>query len=141
MSGGAAADDPSWGGPLTALAFELIVGTPERFHCGKQIASYLGLVPGKIPVASGADWDTSASRATSATVSAGGSGAGHVRSHPMAQPVLPPGPATRAEDREGSHGSQAGGASVLDVASGDGLRPLAKLGSHAGEPGNPHGVQ
>ena len=28
-------------GPLTALAFELVIGTPQRFHCGKQIASYL----------------------------------------------------------------------------------------------------
>src|SRR5947209_17890930 len=25
-------------GPLTALAFELVIGTPERFHCGQQIA-------------------------------------------------------------------------------------------------------
>jgi transposase len=32
-------------GPLTGLAFELVIGTPERFHCGKQIASYVGLVP------------------------------------------------------------------------------------------------
>ena len=32
-------------GPLTALAFELVIGTPERFACGKQIASYVGLVP------------------------------------------------------------------------------------------------
>src|SRR5262250_3578265 len=32
-------------GPLTALAFVLIIGTVERFQCGKQIASYLGLVP------------------------------------------------------------------------------------------------
>jgi transposase len=32
-------------GPVTALAFELIIGTPDRFHCGKQIASYVGLVP------------------------------------------------------------------------------------------------
>jgi transposase len=32
-------------GPLTALAFELVIGMPERFHCGKQIASYVGLVP------------------------------------------------------------------------------------------------
>jgi hypothetical protein len=31
--------------------------------------------------------------------------------------------ATRTEDLEGSHGSQAGGASVLDAASGVGLRP------------------
>ena len=32
-------------GPLTALAYELVIGTPERFHCGKQLASYIGLVP------------------------------------------------------------------------------------------------
>jgi transposase len=32
-------------GALTALAFVLIIGDSERFHCGKQIASYLGLVP------------------------------------------------------------------------------------------------
>ena len=32
-------------GPLTALAFELVIGTVELFHCGKQIASYVGLVP------------------------------------------------------------------------------------------------
>jgi transposase len=32
-------------GPLTALAFVLTIGTPERFPCGKQIGSYLGLIP------------------------------------------------------------------------------------------------
>jgi transposase len=32
-------------GPLTALGFVLIIGKAERFQCGKQIASYLGLVP------------------------------------------------------------------------------------------------
>jgi transposase len=32
-------------GPLTALAFVLVIGRAERFGCGKQIASYLGLVP------------------------------------------------------------------------------------------------
>jgi len=32
-------------GPITALAFVLVIGTPERFHCGRQIASYLGLIP------------------------------------------------------------------------------------------------
>jgi transposase len=31
-------------GALTALAFVLIIGKAERFHCG-QVASYLGLVP------------------------------------------------------------------------------------------------
>jgi transposase len=32
-------------GPITALAFVLVIGTPERFACGKQVASYLGLIP------------------------------------------------------------------------------------------------
>jgi len=32
-------------GPLTALAFVLIIGETKRFGCGKQIASYVGLVP------------------------------------------------------------------------------------------------
>jgi transposase len=32
-------------GPLSALAFVLIIGKAERFRCGKQIASYLGRVP------------------------------------------------------------------------------------------------
>jgi transposase len=32
-------------GPLTALAYVLIIGTPERFHCGKQIGTYVGMIP------------------------------------------------------------------------------------------------
>ena len=32
-------------GSLTALAFVLIIGRADRFQCGKQVASYLGLVP------------------------------------------------------------------------------------------------
>ena len=32
-------------GPLTALAYVLIIGTPDRFHCGKQIGTYVGLIP------------------------------------------------------------------------------------------------
>jgi transposase len=32
-------------GALTALAFVLIIGKAERFECGKQVGSYLGLVP------------------------------------------------------------------------------------------------
>ena len=32
-------------GPLTALAFVLTIGPWERFGCGKQVASYLGLIP------------------------------------------------------------------------------------------------
>jgi hypothetical protein len=32
-------------GALTGLAFVLIIGSAERFACGKQIGSYLGLIP------------------------------------------------------------------------------------------------
>ena len=32
-------------GPLTALAYVLIIGTPTRFACAKQIGSYAGLIP------------------------------------------------------------------------------------------------
>lgn len=32
-------------GPLTALAFVLIIGDAERFQRGKQVTSYVGLVP------------------------------------------------------------------------------------------------
>jgi Transposase IS116/IS110/IS902 family len=31
-------------GPLTVLGFVLIIGTLERFKCGKQIDSYVGLI-------------------------------------------------------------------------------------------------
>src|SRR6266852_7576657 len=32
-------------GPITALAFVIIIMTPDRFPCGKQIGSYVGLIP------------------------------------------------------------------------------------------------
>jgi transposase len=32
-------------GPLTALAYVLVIGTPERFQCGKQIGTYVGMIP------------------------------------------------------------------------------------------------
>jgi transposase len=32
-------------GPLTELAYVLIIGTPKRFHCGKQIGTYVGMIP------------------------------------------------------------------------------------------------
>jgi transposase len=93
-------------GPLTALAFVLVIGTAERFRCGKQIASYLGLVPsedssgGSAPA--GAYLET---RELSATFPIGGSRASHGAQQPgMAQQVFPLGDAARTEDRQGSHG-------------------------------------
>jgi transposase len=32
-------------GPITALAFVLIIGTPTRFQRGKQIGAYVGMIP------------------------------------------------------------------------------------------------
>jgi transposase len=32
-------------GPLTALAYVLIIGTPKRFQRGKQIGTYVGMIP------------------------------------------------------------------------------------------------
>jgi len=32
-------------GSITGLAYVLVIGTPERFPCGKQIGSYVGLIP------------------------------------------------------------------------------------------------
>src|SRR3979490_1961082 len=32
-------------GPLTVLAYVLIVGNPNRFHRGKQIGNYVGMIP------------------------------------------------------------------------------------------------
>jgi len=32
-------------GPITSLAFVLIIGEVVRFKRGKQVASYLGLIP------------------------------------------------------------------------------------------------
>ena len=32
-------------GPITALAYVLVLITPDRFECGKQVGSYLGLIP------------------------------------------------------------------------------------------------
>ena len=32
-------------GPLTALAYVLITGTPTRFPHGKQIGTYVGMIP------------------------------------------------------------------------------------------------
>ncbi|HEX4166863.1 MAG TPA: transposase [Bryobacteraceae bacterium] len=50
-------------GPVTALAFVLIIGYPERFQCGKQIGSYVGLIPTESSAAFINGWGTSASRA------------------------------------------------------------------------------
>ena len=116
-------------GPLTALAFVLIIGQAHRFRCGKQVASYLGLVPGE---------ESSGDRQRRGHISkqgnsllrflAGGSSPGHgPQRSGLAPQVSPPGHATRTKDRQGRHGPPTSGSSVLDVAQGMGLRAVEKV--------------
>src|ERR1700757_3117618 len=66
-------------------------------------------------------------RQRAAALFAGGSGAGHgAQSAGVAQQVFPSRHAAWTQDRESSDGAETGGASVLDVASGPGLRPDAE---------------
>ena len=64
-------------GPLAALAFVLIIGEAEHFQCGKQVASYLGLVPLETPAEIGTDWDTLPSKAVRSCASCWSSSPGH----------------------------------------------------------------
>src|SRR5437763_15628224 len=115
-------------GPLTALAYELVIGTPERFSL-RQADRQLPRTGSRGEVQRGpAETGThQQARQCAAPVSAGGSSAGHgPQPSGVAQQVLPSGHAAWTEDRQGSDGAQTGGASVLDVASGPRLRPIAK---------------
>jgi len=66
---GPAVGDASGGGPLTAMAFVLIIGRAERFQCGKQIGCYLGLVPLEDSSGERDGWDISRNKATLCCVS------------------------------------------------------------------------
>jgi hypothetical protein len=105
-------------GPLTALAFELVIGTPERFQCAKQIASYVGLVPSE---------ESSGDRRRLGHISKQGNALLRfllveaaqvtVRSDPQwRSQFFSPRHAARAKDRESSDGPETGGRVVLDVA-------------------------
>jgi transposase len=54
-------------GPITALAFVLIIGTWERFHCGKQIGSYVGLIPCDVDSLTATGTKTRAGQSSSTT--------------------------------------------------------------------------
>ena len=104
-------------GPLTAMAFELVIGTPERFDCGKQIASYVGLVPSEESSGDRRRLGHISKQGNSVAIPAGGSGASHGAERPrMAQQVFPPGDEARTEDRQSGHGPKTCGSAVLDVA-------------------------
>jgi transposase len=130
-------------GPLTALAYELVIGTPERFHCGKQLASYIGLVPTE---------ESSGDRRRQGHISKQGNVLVRFLLVEAAQVTVRSQPEWR---NKFFHLAMRRGRKIAKVAM---ARKLAvhlywmwrqgcdygqthKLGSHAGEPGNPDGVQ
>ena len=130
-------------GPLTALAFELVIGTPERFHCGKQIASYVGLVPSE---------ESSGNRRQLGHISKQGNALLRYLLVEAAQVTI----RTQAQWRSRFfHLAMRRGRKIAKVAmarklavhlywmwrQGCDYGHLQKLGSHAGEPRNPYGVR
>jgi transposase len=130
-------------GSLTALAFELVIGTPERFHCGKQIASYVGLVPSE---------ESSGDRRRLGHISKQGNVLLRFLLVEAAQVTVRSQPQWRSKF---FHLAMRRGRKIAKVAM---ARKLAvhlywmwrqgwdygqfeKFGSHAGKPGNPDGVQ
>jgi transposase len=127
-------------GPLTALAFELVIGTPERFHCGKQIASYVGLVPSE---------ESSGERRRLGHISKQGNSLLRFLLVEAAQVTVRSQPQWRSKFfhlalRRGRKIAKVAMARKLAVhlywmwRQGRDYGQFEKLGSHAGEPGNRH---
>ncbi|MGB7071434.1 MAG: transposase, partial [Candidatus Sulfotelmatobacter sp.] len=130
-------------GPLTALAFELVIGTPERFHCGKQIASYVGLVPSE---------ESSGDRRRLGHISKQGNSLLRFLLVEAAQVTVRSQPQWRSKFlhlalRRGRKIAKVAMARKLAVhlywmwRRGWDYGQFEKFGSHAGAPGNRHGVQ
>ena len=130
-------------GALTALAFVLILGDVERFYCGKQVASYLGLVPSE---------KSSGSRRRIGHITKQGSSILRFLLVEAAQATVRSVPEWR---RKYFHLMQRHGRNIAKVAMarrlavrlywmwrrGWSYEQLQKFGSHVGEPGNPYGVR
>jgi len=130
-------------GPLTALAYELVIGTPERFSCGKQLASYLGLVPTE---------ESSGDRRRLGHISKQGNVLLRFLLVEAAQVTVRSQPEWRSKFfhlamRRGGKIAKVAMARKLAVhlywmwRQGLDYGQLHELGSHAGEPGHRHGVQ
>src|SRR6476660_8442922 len=116
-------------GPLTALAFVLIIGRADRFQCGKQIAAYLGLVPLE---------DSSGNRRRLGHITKQGNALLRFLLVEAAQVTVRSLPEWRSkyvhltmrrgrENRQGGHGTKTGGSPLLDDAQGMGLRAGEKV--------------
>src|SRR6202140_536520 len=130
-------------GALTALAFVLIIGQAERFQCGKQVASYLGLVPLE---------DSSGSRRRLGHITKQGSSILRFLLVEAAQVTVRSLPEWRSKYlhlmmRRGRKIAKVAIARRLAVRlywmmrQGWDYQQWIKFGSHAGESGNRHGVQ
>ena len=129
-------------GSLTALAFVLIIGKAERFQCGKQIASYLGLVPSE---------ESSGDRRRLGHITKQGSSLLRFLLVEAAQVTVRSDPAWRSKYfhlamRRGRKIAKIAMARRLAVRlywmwrKGWDYEQMKKFGSYAGEPGNRHGV-
>jgi transposase len=130
-------------GALTALAFVLIIGQAERFQCGKQVASYLGLVPLE---------DSSGNRRRLGHITKQGSSILRFLLVEAAQVTVRSLPEWRSKYlhlmmRRGRKIAKVAMARRLAVQlfwmwrKGWDYEQVRKFGSHAGQPGNRHGVQ
>ena len=130
-------------GPLTALAFVLIIGKAERFQCGKQIASYVGLVPLE---------DSSGNRRRLGHITKQGNSLLRFLLVEAAQVTVRSLPEWRSQYfhlamRRGRKIAKVAMARRLAVGlywmwrKGWDYEQVKKFGSHAGQPGNRHGVQ
>src|SRR5450631_3801220 len=130
-------------GVLTSLAFVLILGDAERFRCGKQVASYLGLVPLE---------ESSGNRRRLGHITKQGSSIVRFLLVEAAQVTVRSLPEWRSKYfhlvlRRGRKIAKVAMARRLAVQLFWMMRKewnyeqLKKFGSHAGQPGNRHGVQ
>jgi transposase len=130
-------------GPLTALAYVLIIGTPARFHCGKQIGTYVGMVPSE---------DSSAGKQRLGHISKQGNSLLRFLLVEAAQAAARSNPEWR---RRYMHLAMRRHRSIAKVAMGRRLAvrlywmwrngsvysPSLEFGSYVGQPGTGHGVQ
>ena len=120
-----------------------VIGTPQRFHCGKQVASYVGLVPSE---------ESSGDRRRLGHISKQGNALLRFLLMEAAQVTVRSQPEWRSRFfrlamRRGRKIAKVAIARKLAVhlywmwRQGWDYRQMQTLGSHAGEPGNHDGVQ
>ena len=119
-------------GPITALAFVLTIGSPDRFACGKKIGSYLGLIP---------EEDSSANRQRLGHITKQGSSLVRYLLAEAAQAAVRWDPDWRRRYVHLSKRRERAVSLYWMWRKGYDYQQHLKFGSHAGEPGLVHGVK